>query len=132
MNFELRYFIKFLMITKKNIFKLTAILLLLAGSFYSCNNDRLKEGEYEVVCATITELRAVFCPAVLVIESDKPIANTSPINGYVHFFAGDLPSEFRLDDGQATATIVFRLTGETIRCFVEAPVIDIISFEKCE
>jgi len=118
---------------KANIFKLTAILLLLTGSFYSCNNDGLKDGEYRAVCATITMLGIGFCPARLIIESDKPIANSLPINGRVHFFVDELPTWFRFNDTwERTATVVFRLTGKTERCFIEAPIIEIISIESCE
>jgi len=117
------------MIRNKNTFKFIAILLLLTGSFYSCNNDGLKDGEYRAVCARIIVPRFGSCPAGLIIESDKPIANTSPIDGYVHFFVDELPSGF----ASTWATVVFRLTGETAQCLsVEAPVIEIISIEKCE
>jgi len=98
----------------------------------SCDRDEQNGEKYKTNCAQIIAAGVGFCPPRILIESEKPIANTDPVNGFVHFLVemGSLPQEFRGVSGPVTVT--FRLTGEKGFCFGEVPIIEILTIERCE
>jgi len=94
-----------------------------------------EKDEYKVVCAQIFPGGVGFCPARMIVQSETPIANTNPVSGAVSFFVYDtsmVPEDFWGESYYATATVVFRLTGKRETCFVELPIIEILSIEKCD